>query len=213
MNSSPSIVAAIGERHRLRRGRSTPSRSHIDDLALDPLHAVALRQRGAGSGRTAGIEMECVDQLRQRQTRIGPGAREPAERCGDRRSSTIRGCPAAAGASLREVELVEMDAAMSCPCGPNGWKYRSPMRAPVDELDAELERALAGGEEFVLVDPDHVVERMQRRDRRFADADGADLVRFDQDDLDRVLVEQLEKAAAAIHPAVPPPTITILRMA
>jgi hypothetical protein len=64
---------------------------------------------------------------------------------------------------------------------------------PVDELDAELERAPGRAEERVFVEPERVVEQMDLRDRRLADPDSRNRA----------------KVAAAIQPAVPPPAITI----
>ena len=43
--------------------------------------------------------------------------------------------------------------------------------SPVDELDAELERALRPADEIRLVDAQQVVEGLDVRDRRLADAD------------------------------------------
>ena len=54
--------------------------------------------------------------------------------------------------------------------------------APVFELDAQLERAAGGGDECILVDAQHPVERLDRRDRRLSDPDGADFLAFDQAD-------------------------------
>ena len=65
-------------------------------------------------------------------------------------------------------------------------------------------------EELVFVDPDHVVEGQEWRDRRLADTDRADLVGFDEHDVEVRRSSRLVKAAAAIQPAVPPPTMTIL---
>ena len=50
---------------------------------------------------------------------------------------------------------------------------------PVLELDAQFDGALGFAKEFVLVDAEGVVEQADRRNRRFAHADGADFGGFD----------------------------------
>src|SRR5205085_7809322 len=52
--------------------------------------------------------------------------------------------------------------------------------APVAELDAQLERSLRPADEVDLVDLQEVVERLEVRHRRLADADRADQLRLDQ---------------------------------
>jgi hypothetical protein len=79
---------------------------------------------------------------------------------------------------------------------------------PVDELDAELDGTLGFPQEFILVEAEGAVEEADLRDGRLADADGADRVGFDEL-IDQPVSRKRAKAAAAIHPAVPPPTITI----
>ena len=58
---------------------------------------------------------------------------------------------------------------------------------PIDKLDAELERALRGFDEFVFIDAERAVEHPYRRDRRLAHANGADFLRLDQCDLAAML--------------------------
>jgi hypothetical protein len=52
--------------------------------------------------------------------------------------------------------------------------------APVDEVDAELEGGLRASHHLGFVDSEKVVEVLHLRQRRFADADDADLFRFNQ---------------------------------
>src|SRR5947209_17367608 len=72
--------------------------------------------------------------------------------------------------------------------------------APIDKLNAKLERALGRGEELILVQTQHVVECDERRDRRFANADRADLVRLHEDDFDRAARERSRQGGCG-HPA------------
>ena len=60
---------------------------------------------------------------------------------------------------------------------------------------------------IVFVDAEQRVEGANRRNGRLADADGADLRRFDHRDLAVAVLQHARQRAAAIHPAVPPPTI------
>jgi len=53
---------------------------------------------------------------------------------------------------------------------------------PVDKFNAQLEGALRAPQELGLVQPQHLVEGLDRRDGGFAHADGADLVALDQRD-------------------------------
>src|SRR5437588_12763277 len=55
---------------------------------------------------------------------------------------------------------------------------------PVDELNAELVGGIGRADEIALVDVHQFVEQHDLWDRRFADADGADLLGFDQLDLE-----------------------------
>ena len=70
---------------------------------------------------------------------------------------------------------------------------------PVDELDAEFERALRAFHEIDLVDLEHVVEYFQMRHGCFAHADGADFFRFDEPD--RILAAQHLGTCRCRHPA------------
>ena len=72
--------------------------------------------------------------------------------------------------------------------------------APVDELDPELERCVGGGKELVLVNSEQPVELDDRRDRRLADADRADVARLDQRDSDLLCGEHSAQRSRA-HPA------------
>src|SRR5688500_16259659 len=57
-----------------------------------------------------------------------------------------------------------------------------PDPGPVDELDAKLVGRMRLAHELHLVDPEHRVEQIDLRDRRLADASGADRLALDQVD-------------------------------
>ncbi len=174
---------AVGEGHgadmaafRIERG--------IDDLAFGSADAVRFGMAAKEARIEAGVEVEGVEQLREGKPGIGARAGEaPEPRRGGahRPGRDVVEPPAPA---LAQVELVEMDSAEILAVVAERMEVALAGRAPVDELDAELERALGRGDELVLVDPEHVVVGDERRNRRLADPDGADLVRLDEVDPD-----------------------------
>jgi hypothetical protein len=69
---------------------------------------------------------------------------------------------------------------------------------PVDELDAELERALRPPHEFDFVELHELIIFLDRRDGRFADSDRADRLAFDQLDVVQALEQFAEQGGG--HP-------------
>ena len=62
---------------------------------------------------------------------------------------------------------------------------------PIDEFDAQLERAFGGADEIVFIDVQQLVEQLNDWNGRLADADDADFLRFDERDLEPLGRERL----------------------
>src|SRR3546814_4363953 len=105
---------------------------------------------------------------------------------------------------LRKLEHTE-----AAPDLPEGVHIDVADPAPVAELDTELERPARFADELILVDADKGVEQADRRDRRLADADRADLLAFAQPDRQMVHRSrqrpggQPARGPAAAHPSPP----------
>ena len=95
---------------------------------------------------------------------------------------------------------MELDALQVLPESSERVEVALPRLAPIHELDSELEGGLGGGDELILVEPEHRVECHQRRDCRFADSDRADLVGFNQDRL-RISVVEVAGQSGSSHPS------------
>ena len=82
---------------------------------------------------------------------------------------------------------------------PEGVHVAMAEPRPAVEFDPELDRALGGGEKFILVDAERLVEQADLRNRSLADADRRDRVRFDQPDRPAFREEMTQ--AGGGHPA------------
>ena len=79
-----------------------------------------------------------------------------------------------------QPEVLEFHAAPELAERAEGMDVVFTGQIPAAKLDAELERALRLAHEVRFVEAQQLVEVAQRRQRRFAHSDGADLVGLDQ---------------------------------
>ena len=111
----------------------------------------------------------------------------------------------------RQPVLVQRQEIEIAAIGPERVEIGIAQRAPVDEFDPQLERALAGLDEFVLVDPQRFVKV------RIGGIVASPTPTVPISSLSISVIVQpvriaLASAAAVIQPAVPPPTITTERI-
>ena len=151
---------------------------HFDDLALHSPHAEVLAEPPQHARIQPGIEMIGV---------IGFALAVHAEPAGLRH----RGLDAelAVICVLAPLETPQPVVVELRRPGFDAWRPERVEIAvaeirPVDELDAELERAVHGAHELGLVELEQQVEIFDVRYRGLADADGADRLGFDQLDAD-----------------------------
>ena len=168
------------------------------DLALDPRDAAFLGIAAQHGGEGGRIEMIGVGQ-------VGNGLGAAVALChaaGTRGGDVDAVIVIVAGDAHRpaaQPQLPERDQPDAAPDGAETVDVTVPDAEPVDELNPQLETAVGGAEEFGLVDAEPDEEIMDLRDRRLADADGADLVRFDQRDRGAIAEEAGEGRGR--HPA------------
>jgi hypothetical protein len=174
----------------------------LHDAAFLPLHASGFGIFAQPFGIEAGVELIGVDDVRQRIARIVRGTAELSRPRGD-------------GAQIIVVELACLRAELRAQPKPilvegelidirsvpaEGVEVARALSAPVDELDAELERSPGTADEFVLVEAQHLIELHDHRDGGFAHANGADRLGFDDQDLGSPLPQRARQRGGG-HPA------------
>ena len=151
------------------------------DAAFGACRALPLGAAAQVSGIAPGVELEGVSDLAER--RIGVLGRRPGHLAGLRRDGGYRiGIKVGRIAERAALEpvMVELDPTHIRSIESERVDIAMAKTRPVDELDAQLVGRVRFADELVLVDPEHGVEQVDLRDRRLADADGADGFGFDQ---------------------------------
>lgn len=171
----------------------------IDNFPLDPLDTARFGAAAQKGSVERGVEMECIGHLEQmrrcarRAALHSPRVRGPLV---ERIMVERFGHP---GRPRAQPVVMELKQAEPAPDRAEGVHVAMTGPRPAVEFDAELDRALSRGKKLILVDAECVVEQTDLRDRRLADADGADRVRSDE----RHRPARRQKAAQAggRHPA------------
>ena len=191
--------AAIGE-HDMVEEAVTATPVGGDDPSFDPLDARRLCPAAQEAREQRGIEMIGVIDVGDRRLRIARvGHREAIHPRRQRVERIMVEVLRSSARALLQPELVAVQPVQVLPDLAEAMDIAVAGRAPVAEFDAELERRLRRADHFELVDAGKAVEGADRRDGRFADADRANLFRFDQ--ADRVGAERQARQQRRGHPA------------
>ena len=147
-----------------------------------------------------GIEVEGVAQIGQGRAEVVHAcAHELVFLAGQQIDRVVVQPIRLAGLVGLQPVVVEVHQASLAPQAAKAVDVGLPLRAPVLELDAQLEGRLGPAHELVFVDADQVIELDDRWNRRLTDADRGYLVGLDQLNLG-VLAQRVQQHRSR-HPA------------
>ena len=177
----PLDPAAILQRHMADMAGFAVQR-HIANLALDPHHPALFGIAAQEPGVEPRVEVvgivkggKDIALFRRRRGELAPLRRCPGH-------AQVLQLRCLAPCSRGEPVLMERQEIEIAAIGAERVEIAVPLATPVDELNAQLERALRCRDKVVFGNAQRFVESADRRDRRLAHADRADLVAFDQGD-------------------------------
>ncbi len=158
----------------------------LDDPAFETLDAARLGIAAQVLRVQPCIEVIGIGDVRQRRVRrhIGGRSHELSARRGNRIQRVGADALRFAGTEHFEPVLMEGQHAVVMANAAKAVDVAVADAAPVDEFDAELERALRLLDELDLIDFEDLIEQLQVRNRRLADAHRTDRFRFDQSNRD-----------------------------
>lgn len=158
--------------------------AHFDDLALHALHAALLRVAAQIARVETRVEVEGMRDIAQRRVRhVAARAHAPTLAGSQRVEREQAQRSAIAVLAQAQPVMVERQGTDVRRDLAEGMRVAVAQARPVEELDAELERALGCAQEIVLVDCKRGIEVAKVGDRRLADADRADRIGLDKLDL------------------------------